>query len=188
MEIRTATVADIPALQQLIAESVRGLSTGFYSPEQIETALTEMFGVDTQLIDDGTYYVIDGANGPAAAGGWSERKTLFGGSHFKQGSNPHATAHGGADPRLDPATEAARIRAFFVHPQYARQGLARRLYNACASAAREAGFHTLELMSTMPGRPLYSALGFREVEPLDLPMSGGVTLPLMKMTRVIDVD
>lgn len=186
MEIRAATAADIPALQRLIGDSVRGLSVGFYTRAQIETALVDMFGVDTQLIDDGTYYIIDGEHGPAAAGGWSGRRTLFGGSHLKHGSNPHAPVTGDADPRLDPATEAARIRAFFVHPDYARRGLARQLYNECSREAHAAGFRTFELMATMPGRPLYHALGFREVEPLELPMSGGVTLPLMKMTRDIE--
>lgn len=186
MNIRPATHADIPVLQKLIAESVRGLSVGFYTPEQIETALAEMFGVDTQLIDDQTYYIIEGEHGPAAAGGWSGRKTLFGGSHFKHSGNPHASAAHAGDPRLDPATEPARIRAFFVHPDYARRGLARQLFNTCARAAHQAGFRQFELMATMPGRPLYTALGFNDVEAVELPMTGGVSLPLMRMSRSID--
>lgn len=169
-------MSDVPALQQLIAESVRGLSVGFYTPAQIETALTDVFGVDTQLIDDETYYVIDGEVGPAAAGGWSGRRTLFGGSHMKKSD----------DPRLDPAIESARIRAFFVHPDYARRGLARQLYNRCSQAAASAGFRNFELMATMPGRPLYDALGFVEIEHVQLPMINDVVLPLTRMKRSID--
>ena len=117
--------------------------------------MAHVFGVDTQLISDGTYFVIDGADGPAAAGGWSARRTLYGGDQTKSGS----------DPRLDPATEPARIRrAFSVHPHFARQGLGRRLFAACAEAAWNAGFRTFELMATRPGEPLYNALGFTVIE------------------------
>lgn len=174
--IRPATTADVPALEVLIATSVRGLSTAFYSAAQIEAALTSVFGVDTQLIADRTYYVIDGPSGPVAAGGWSARRTLFGGDAMK----------GGDDPRLDPATEPARIRAFFVRPDSARRGLARRLYDACSAAARDAGFRRFELMATLPGVPLYVALGFAEIERVTVPLAHGVTLPLLRMGRDID--
>ncbi|MEO7456734.1 MAG: GNAT family N-acetyltransferase [Gemmatimonadaceae bacterium] len=173
MCIRLATLDDIPALTALIADSVRGLSPGFYSAAQVEAALIAVFGVDTQLIDDGTYYVVDGADGPAAAGGWSRRRTLYGGDQAKDAD----------DPLLDPHTEAARIRAFFVHPSYARQGLGRRLYNECAHAARDAGFNRLELMATLPGVPLYEALGFVAAEHVVVPLNHGVDLPLIRMTR-----
>lgn len=166
---------DVPALTGLIAHSVRGLSAGFYSPEQVEAALVSVFGVDTQLIADGTYYVIDGDGGPAAAGGWSRRRTLYGGDQMK----------GASDPLLDPATEPARIRAFFVHPGWARRGLARQLYDECSGAARTAGFTRMELMSTMPGEPLYTALGFAVMERVSLPLPGGVELPLARMGRAI---
>lgn len=179
LTIRLATPDDVPAIQELIAHSVRGLSAGFYTPEQIEVSLVEVFGVDTQLLDDKTYFVIDGDHDgvPAAAGGWSGRRTLFGGSHFKRSDS---------DPRLDPATEAARIRAFFVHPRYARRGLARQLYNRCAQDAFAEGFRHFELMATMPGVPLYEALGFHALEALSLPMQGDVILPLLHMRRAID--
>ena len=114
MNVRVATTADVPALERLIAASVRGLSAGFYTPAQVDAAMAGVFGVDTQLVADGTYYVIDGPAGPAAAGGWSGRRTLYGGDRFK----------GADDPRLDPRTEPARIRAFFVHPEWSRRGLA----------------------------------------------------------------
>lgn len=136
---RVATIADVPELQALIARSVRELSSAFYTPAQIEAALVAVFGVDTQLITDGNYYVIDFPSGAAAAGGWSFRRTLYGGDQMK----------GTVDPRLDPATEPARIRAFFVHPDWARRGLARRLYAECARAALAAGFSNFELMATM---------------------------------------
>jgi GNAT superfamily N-acetyltransferase len=167
----------VPALNALIAESVRQLSVGFYSAEQIEAALRAVFGVDSQLVADGTYYVIDGDTGPAAAGGWSGRATLFGGDQAKEAG----------DPRLDPATEPARIRAFFVHPAYARRGLARRLYAECERAAVAMGFRRFELMATLPGEPLYRALGFDVAEELVLSRDG-VDLPFRRMVRSIGDD
>ena len=131
---------------------MRGLSVGHYSPEQIDEALVSVFGVDTQLLHDGTYFVIDDAGAIAAAGGWSRRCTLYGGDQHKSS----------ADPLLDPSTDAARIRAFFVGPNYARRGMARRLYLACEAAAVAEGFGRFALGATLPGIPLYEALGFRE--------------------------
>jgi GNAT superfamily N-acetyltransferase len=175
MIARVATIADIPELQALIARSVRELSANFYTPAQIEAALVAVFGVDTQLIGDGTYYVIDSPSGPAAAGGWSFRRTLYGGDQMK----------GAEDPRLDPVRESARIRAFFVHPEWARRGLARQLYAECARAATARGFRDFELMATLPGEPLYAALGFSAVERVAIPLGDGVELPLVRMTRRI---
>ncbi|HET7457038.1 MAG TPA: GNAT family N-acetyltransferase [Gemmatimonadaceae bacterium] len=177
MQIRVATMADVPALQALIARSVRALSAGFYTPAQVDAALASVFGVDSQLVADGTYYVIDGTSGPAAAGGWSGRRTLYGGDQMK-------TAE---DPRLDPRTEPARIRAFFVDPEWSRRGLARRLYGECERAALAAGFRRFELMATMPGEPLYAALGFTVVERVTLTLAGGVEVPFARMARDIAV-
>ena len=174
MIVRPATPGDVPALNDLIATSVRQLSAGYYAPEQIEAALARVFGVDTQLIEDGTYYIIDGDAGPAAAGGWSGRCTLYGGDQAKDGS----------DPRLDPRTEPARIRAFFVHPAHARRGLARKLYDVCERAARAAGFRQFELMATLPGEPLYLALGFAVEERVVL-APHGVAVPFARMNRRI---
>lgn len=176
MVARTATMIDVPALQQLIELSVRGLSRDHYTAAQIDAALHDVFGVDTQLVADGTYYVMDGPNGPIAAGGWSARRTLFGGDQTKQTE----------DPRLDPAVDAARIRAFFVHPEWARRGLARRLYDTCECAASAAGFRRFELMATMPGVPLYVALGFTCVESVTLTLEHGITVPFVRMTRNAD--
>ena len=173
--IRLATMADTPALRSLIDTSVRSLAALYYSPAQIEAAMQHVFGVDTQLIADGTYYVIPGPTGPRAAGGWSARRTLYGGDQMKAVE----------DPLLDPAVDAARIRAFFVHPDSARQGLARLLYATCERAALAAGFRELELMATLPGEPLYRALGFRIVEHVVTTLPDGVDVPFIRMARRI---
>jgi len=175
LPLRPATHADVPAIRALIAASVRGLSAGYYSPAQVEQALVHVFGVDTQLVDDGTYYVVEEGALLAAAGGWSARRTLYGGDQMK----------GGEDPRLDPATDAARIRAFFVHPAMSRRGLARQLYERCEADAVRAGFRSFELMATLPGEPLYRALGFAAREPASAALPGGLTLPLLVMARPI---
>lgn len=174
MNVRVATIADVPALNVLIVTSVRQLSAGYYSAAQVDAALKDVFGVDSQLIADGTYYIIDGDSGPAAAGGWSGRSTLFGGDQAKDV----------IDPRLDPKTDPARIRAFFVHPAYARRGLARALYDVCERAALDAGFRRFELMATLPGEPLYVALGFTVLERVVLPLAG-VGVPFTRMMRGI---
>jgi GNAT superfamily N-acetyltransferase len=150
---------------------VRGLSGPYYTPTQIDSALRHIFGPDTQLIADRTYFVIPVPEGLAAAGGWSRRRTLYGGDQMKSAD----------DPLLDPATEPARIRAFFVHPDWARRGLGRQLYDRCAADAGAAGFRTLELMATLPGEPLYRALGFEEVERT---VAVG-ELPVVRMRRAI---
>ena len=173
MRIRPARSDDIPALKELIEASVRELSEGFYTPQQAESGLRYVFGVDTQLITDGSYYVIEDDDGFVAAGGWSRRRTLYGGDQMK----------GSEDPLLDPATESARIRAFFVAPRAARQGLGRRLYQQCADAAARAGFTSLELVATMPGIPLYRALGFEMGEEYSVSLPDGVDLPVARMHK-----
>lgn len=172
--LRLATSADVPALRVLIEQSVRALSVGFYTPSQIEGALLHVFGPDTQLISDGTYYVIESeAGGLVAAGGWSRRRTLYGGDQMK----------GAEDPLLDPAAEPARVRAFFVHPEWARRGLGRQLFNRCAGDAALAGFSQVELMSTLSGEPFYRSLGFTAIERLDAALPDGETLPVVRMSR-----
>ena len=175
-DVRVATSADVPALRVLIAASVRGLSAGYYTPEQAEGALVHVFGPDTQLIDDGTYYVAEVGGAIVAAGGWSRRRTLYGGDQTKSGP----------DPLLDPRVEPARIRAFFVHPAWARRGLGRALFERCLAAARAAGFHELTLVATLPGVPLYEALGFVAGEWFVVPMPGGVELPVVRMGRHVE--
>jgi GNAT superfamily N-acetyltransferase len=172
--LRIATPVDIPALQALIAESGIALSAGFYTPEQAEAITRHVFGVDTQLIDDGTYFAIEDAGRIVACGGWSRRNTLFGGDQTKHGT----------DPLLDPAIEPARIRAFFVAPDRARRGLGHRLMAACVAAASAAGFTAMELVSTLPGEPLYLASGFTLVERFELDLHG-VRVPVSRMRRAI---
>jgi GNAT superfamily N-acetyltransferase len=173
--LRPATPNDIPALTALIAASVRTLSRGFYTEAQAESALRFVFGVDSQLIADGSYYVIEDDDGLAAAGGWSRRLHLYGGDQAK----------GAEDPQVDPATDPARIRAFFVAPRAARRGMARRLYAECVRAAKEHGFTRLELVATMPGVPLYQALGFEMGKEYALALPDGTSLPVVQMFRPI---
>jgi GNAT superfamily N-acetyltransferase len=175
MRIRPAQPDDVPALEVLIAASVRELSRGFYTDAQAESGLRYVFGVDSQLIQDQTYFVIEDDAGFAAAGGWSRRRQLFGGDQMKESD----------DQLLDPATEAARIRAFFVAPRAARRGMARRLYEECVAAATRAGFTRLELVATMPGIPLYRALGFEMGEQYSVALPDGVHLPVARMHRSI---
>jgi GNAT superfamily N-acetyltransferase len=175
LSLRHATTKDVPRLETLISESVRALSVGYYGAEQVESALRFIFGVDTQLIADRTYYVIEGSAGLAACGGWSKRQTLYGGDRHKSER----------DPLLDPRTSPARIRAFFVHPAWARRGLARHLYVACRNAAEAAGFTAFELGATLPGVPLYTRLGFEPIERIDVAMPDGVELPIVLMRRGI---
>ncbi len=173
--IRVARPDDVPGLQALIADSVRGLSKGYYSPRQVESALVYVFGVDSQLIADGTYFVAESGNALVGCGGWSKRNTLYGGDQTK----------GTEDPLLDPASDAARIRAFFVHPAWARLGIGRQLMHTCETAARAAGFRRVELGATLPGEPLYAALGYGVVERFRLQFPDGEEFPLVKMSKAL---
>jgi GNAT superfamily N-acetyltransferase len=173
--LRHARRDDVETIERVIERSVRQLGAAWYSPDQIASALRFMFGVDTQLIDDGTYYVAQCAERIVAAGGWSGRRTLFGGDQWKHGT----------DAPLDPATEPARIRAFFVDPSWARHGLGRLLFDRCVLDARAAGFQRLELMATLPGEPLYRALGFAVDERVEITLPDAVQVPLIRMSRAI---
>ena len=175
--LRLAQLEDLAAIEALIARSARELSAGYYTPAQVAALLRYVFGADTQLIRDGTYFVGEpDGGGLVAAGGWSRRGTLFGADRMKASE----------DPLLDPATDAARIRAFFVHPDWTRQGLGRRLFAECQSAARSAGFRTLTLVATLPGEPLYHALGFEPTERFVLRLPDGTEVPVARMARRTD--
>jgi GNAT superfamily N-acetyltransferase len=174
-QVRAARPDDIPAMEALIARSGIELSEGFYTKEQAAAVTRHVFGVDTQLVTDQTYFLIEQHGKLVACGGWSKRSTLFGADRAKQG----------ADPLLDPATEPARIRAFFVDPPAARQGLGRMLLRHCTEAAAAGGFHTLELAATMPGVPLYLACGFEVVEPFEITLPGPIQVPLARMRKRI---
>ncbi len=176
--LRVALATDIPMLDALIRRSGLGLSAPFYTPAQAAAVTEHVFGVDSQLISDQTYFMIERSGTVVACGGWSRRRTLFGGDQTKHG----------ADPLLDPRTEPARIRAFFVDPACARQGLGRQLLSACIAAADAAGFQALELAATLPGVPLYRACGFHAVESMHLNLPGPVEVPLVRMRRDLCAD
>ena len=173
LRIRTAVPADAGVLGELIRESVLGLGPAKYSPEQLSSALEHLFGLDSRLVEDGTYLVVEAEGRPIACGGWSRRRTLFGGDQYAQR----------ADDRLDPETEAARIRAFFVHPDWARRGVGRLLLRECERGARAAGFRRLELMATLTGIAFYEREGFTVLERQEVELPDGVRFPLARMTR-----
>ena len=179
IQIRLALDHDIPVLEELIRASVRGLQAGDYSPEQLERALRTVYGVDTQLIADGTYFAAEETESArkmlVGCGGWSKRKTLYGGDQFA----------GREDSLLDPATEAAKIRAFFVHPAWARRGIGGRILEVCEEAAWAAGFWRLEMGATLTGVPFYRAKGYVEMEAVEVPLGDGVTLPIVRMVKSI---
>jgi GNAT superfamily N-acetyltransferase len=171
--IRKATIADRDAIKQLIIESARSLSRDDYSKQQIEAAIATVFGVDTNLILDGTYFVADCDGALIGCGGWSKRKTLFGGDQY-------ATRDAS---ELDPKTEPAKIRAFFVHPEHARKGIARAILAACESEARACGFQSLELMATLPGLRLYRACGYVGVDRVEYEIGEGVSIEFVPMKK-----
>jgi GNAT superfamily N-acetyltransferase len=179
-KIRAALPSDVPVLRQLIDASVRRLQSQDYTPQQIDSALRTVFGVDSQLIGDGTYLLVEAV--PAASdakqpvivacGGWSKRKTLYGDRwHDRQ------------DDLLDPARDAAKIRAFFIHPDWARQGIGTLLLDACESAARSAGFTRFEMGATLTGVKLFQQRGYVALERLEVPLEGEITLPVVHMVK-----
>ena len=166
-------MADCPAITRLVAESARGLGKPDYSDEVIEAALKGIWGLDTQLVQDGTYFLVYVSAELAACGGWSFRTTLFGSDNDASRS---------AAP-LDPATDPARIRAFFVLPKYSRQGIGSALLTRCEEEARKAGFRSLSLGSTLPGQRLYTAHGFIAGKPVDHDRGDGVMMQVIPMTK-----
>jgi GNAT superfamily N-acetyltransferase len=171
--LRRATRDDLPALGALIAESARALSRDDYSDAQVEAALSGAFGVDTQLIRDGTYFVIETDGRIAGCGGWSRRRTLFGSD---QRADRDAT-------ELDPAVDAAKIRAFFIHPAFARRGLGTALLARCEREAVAHGFRRFELMATLPGVRLYEARGYVAGARIRWPMGGGLDIEFVPMSK-----
>jgi GNAT superfamily N-acetyltransferase len=172
--LRLATAADAPAIADLIARSARILGAGYYSVAQIEGALQGAFGVDAMLIRDGTYYVATTQAGKiVACGGWGRRRTLFGSSARAERD----------ESWLDPRTEAARVRAFFVDPAHARQGLGQALLEQSEAAAVQAGFASFELMATLPGIPFYEKYGYVGGEAIGYPLPNGLELPMVPMRK-----
>lgn len=179
--VRKAVSRDIPCLREIIEASVRGLQAEDYSPAQIDGALESVYGVDTQLIADGTYLVAEVLE-PArtqivACGGWSKRKTLYGGDQYSHRE----------DSLLDPFHDAAKIRAFFVHPDWARRGIGSMILQACEQAAIAAGFTRLEMGATLSGVAFYRARGYKEIEHQSVPLANGQTLPIVKMAKDVRI-
>jgi len=185
---RLATPADIPQLGPLIEASIRGLQAGEYSPSQIEQAIGTWLGLDTQLVADQTYFVVEVPEGGnpdrlatignlAGCGGWSRRKTPYGSDHRP----------GRDDSFLDPRSDAAKIRAFFVHPAWARRGIGSRILELCEEAAQAEGFTRFEMGATLTGIPLYRHHGYVEQERVELPLANGETLPIVKMVKKVPV-
>lgn len=173
--LRPALPEDTSALNVLIANSARILSRGFYNDEQIEAAIAHIYGVDNELVEDQSYYLIEQAGEPVACGGWSRRKTLFGG-------NQYAAREPGF---LNPATDAAKIRAFFVHPNHARRGLGRMLLEYSESEAQRAGFTRIEMMATLPGIKLYEKFGYKPIDEIIYKEVGGVRIPGLRMFKLL---
>ena len=173
---RLATLSDLPELTTLMAASIRTLVGAFLDAARVEASF-DFMGLDTQLIEDGTYFVVECEKRIVGCGGWSRRATLFGGDHTQ-----------GRDARLlDPATEPARVRAMYTHPDFVRRGIGRLVLSLCQTAALREGFRSLELMATVAGEPLYRACGFTIIERITLPTSKGLTVPGARMAKRIEV-
>jgi GNAT superfamily N-acetyltransferase len=188
IHLRLAVPEDVPVLRELIEASVRGLQAQDYTPAQIEGALKTVFGVDSQLIADGTYIVAEAESGTfestgvknpptgwmiVGCGAWSKRKTLYGSDHWT----------GREDALLDPLHDAAKIRAFFIHPDWARRGVGSMILKACEDVARSAGFTRYEMGATLTGAKLFSAKGYVAVKPISIPLVNGEVLPVIHMEK-----
>jgi GNAT superfamily N-acetyltransferase len=193
IRIRKAVAGEIPLLRELIEASVRELQAEDYTPAQMEGALESVFGVDSQLIADGTYLVAEAQivdeksdaskagegqiSGSvwalAGCGGWSKRKTLYGSDRWS----------GREDTLLDPKRDAAKIRAFFIHPAWARRGVGSIILEACEAGAREAGFTSFEMGATLTGAKLFGTKGYVAVERIEVPLKNGLTLPVIHMAK-----
>jgi GNAT superfamily N-acetyltransferase len=171
---RLARLEDIPALRALMASAIRELQHGFLSPEEI-VASASIMGLDTQLIDDGTYFIVESEGRIAGSGGWSKRATLFGGDH----------SAGRDAALLDPAKDAARVRAMYTSPDFARRGVGRMILGLCEAAAKAEGFARTELAATLAGEPLYRACGYVPIEHFRSDTPQGLRIPLIRMGKAI---
>ena len=172
--IRQASITDIPALNQLVQLSIRQLGGNYYNPQQVESSLKYLFGIDTRVVEDGTYYVVECEETTVACGGWSRRRTPFGGD---QASNLQDSG------LRNPAVDAAVIRAFFVHPDWARRGIGKQLLDYCEAQALKEGFAWFELTATLSGYPLYTRYGYQDVEKIDIKLVDGTQLGGVKMEK-----
>ena len=174
LTLRLARPEDMPVLSALMDRAIGELLQAFLPPEGVKASY-EVMGLDTQLIADGTYFVVEDAGEVAGCGGWSRRATLFGGDHSK----------GRDAAMLDPATDAARVRAMYTHPDHTRKGVGRVILDACENAARAEGFTRVEMAATMGGVPLYRACGYHDIEPFEATTSTGYKVPLIRMGKAL---
>jgi GNAT superfamily N-acetyltransferase len=172
---RLARIEDLDALRALMRRSIGHLQQGFLSPEQVG-ASHKVMGLDSQLVRDQTYFIIESGGALAGCGGWSWRATLYGGDDSVVTREP--------DP-LDPAKDAARIRAMYTDPDFARQGVGRLIMDLCEAAARAYGFHRVEMMATLSGAPLYRACGYLPIEHVSSAPIDGVSVPLIRMGKAL---
>lgn len=172
LTIRLATSADIPALKGLMERAISQLLPAFLAPEEV-TASHEVMGLDTQLIEDGVYFIVEVDGALAGCGGWSRRATLFGGDH----------SSGRDAALLDPAVDPARVRAMYTDPEFTRRGVGRLILETCEAKAAAEGFSRCEMAATMAGEPLYAACGYQRIEPFEAETSAGVKVPLVRMGK-----
>ena len=176
--IRKASLADKPAIEKLIEESVKGLSRDDYDARQIELSIKTVFGVDTELINDETYFVVEAEDGKiAGCGGWSKRKTLYGASIYAESRDSEL---------LDPKTDAAKIRAFFIHPDFARKGIGKAILERCEAEAKAHGFKCAEMMATLPGVKLYAVCGYEGSEEIKVPVGENINIICVKMRKNLE--
>jgi GNAT superfamily N-acetyltransferase len=165
---------DLPELRSLMTLAIRDRIGAYLDEARVEASF-EIMGVDTQLIEDGTYFVVECVGRIAGCGGWSGRATLFGGDH----------SAGRDARRLDPSYESARVRAMYTHPEFMRRGVGKLVLSLCEAAAAREGFRSLELVATVAGEPLYTACGYAVIERMDVPTSRGVTVPCARMSKAV---
>lgn len=177
--LRKAELDDRKAIEALITASVRGLAKGIYDERQIELSITSVFGLDIDLINDRTYFVVEHDERIVGCGGWSKRKTLYGASRYAHSRDPEY---------LHPRTDAAKIRAFFIHPDFARKGLGTLILKACESEAANAGFLRAEMMATLPGVPFYETQGYDRGEATDVPIGDSQTIVCIRMSKDLDPE
>lgn len=172
---RIAQSDDIPALEDLIPMSAFALQKDDYTPDQIQAAMGSVFGVDTQLITDGTFFVVEDAGGVVGCGGWSFRKSRYGGDAGR--ADP--------DPPLDPTQDPARVRAFFIGPDYARRGIGSAIMAACEAAIAAMNFTHVEIAATLAGERLYAKFGYETVEQFEIPLPGCSPMPVVRMIKAL---
>jgi GNAT superfamily N-acetyltransferase len=175
INIRSSTQDEIEELNQLIILSAKMLSLGYYSNEEIEALNQYVFGVDSELVQDQTYFSVEIDSQKVACGGWSKRATLFGGDQSNSRQNGI----------LDPKNDAAKIRAFFVHPDFAKLGIGRQLLTHCENEAKKSGFKKAELMSTLPGVDFYAKQGYGGDHYVDYLLPNGIEVKLKPMTKIL---